>query len=745
LLGVRAGEMNALTIDAAWKGRGQSLLSLTGQAASHEALASIAGSGDLHQLHLTQAALARAGKSVLRLLGPAVITWTPRFAIRGLRLAGGESEVALDLDPDQVSATIAEIPSAWVRDWVRLPGPDVTVRSGRLTGHWKGERLVFAGEVDAEGNPGPAFFRAGPQPAAPGLGGMELQLKLASDGASVAIDQLQVAAGTGVLAEAHGTLPLWWSSAARPHWQADPNGPLQLHAASSSDPSFWNALARQFGIDLQAPEAHIDVSGTLARPIGRLDASVDRLAAIPGRTALNLPSFDRVRVRAGADRSEIVLQQLEGTIAGQPIRAAGRLATADLPWREKKPLAALVGRVQATVDVSDSDLAPLAHFAPRYLSPAGRWRMHVQLDRGQLTGAVHLSGAALRPLPPIGIIQSISGDVALHGRRVEIPGLTAEIGGQTVRLTGSAELPAKGAPQFDIALAGSDVPILRSSSLLIRANVELKAKTNGSDTDLTGSLAVTDGILLGSLGDLLPSGQSGAERPPPYFSIDVPPFARWRLNVGVTADHSLRARTPVFDGTGSAHLSISGTLMDPRAVGLLQVDSGQISLPFASFDVQVATIRMTADDPIHPKVAVSATGQRYDYTIRMNIAGNADQPVMTFTSNPALPSDQILALVMAGQVPSTGAVATTGLASQVAGLGAYFGQNLFQGLSGSTVSRIEVITGQQISVSGRPTYLVQYRLAPRWWLEGEYDEFDAYDIGVRWRVFSQGGKKRGGD
>jgi translocation and assembly module TamB len=89
---------------------------------------------------------------------------------------------------------------------------------------------------------------------------------------------------------------------------------------------------------------------------------------------------------------------------------------------------------------------------------------------------------------------------------------------------------------------------------------------------------------------------------------------------------------------------------------------------------------------------------------------------------------------MTGQVPTLG-TPLGGSTTQVAGLGAYLGQGLFQG-SGS--SRLGIISGQQISVKGRPTYEVDYRLNDRWSLVGEYDQFDEYNADVKWRVFRRG-------
>jgi translocation and assembly module TamB len=51
--------------------------------------------------------------------------------------------------------------------------------------------------------------------------------------------------------------------------------------------------------------------------------------------------------------------------------------------------------------------------------------------------------------------------------------------------------------------------------------------------------------------------------------------------------------------------------------------------------------------------------------------------------------------------------------------------------------RLSVSVGERISRQGRETYDIEYELSPRWSLVGEYDEFDEYNVGVKWRVFSE--------
>ncbi|MBC8040429.1 MAG: hypothetical protein H7Y06_07805 [Opitutaceae bacterium] len=115
---------------------------------------------------------------------------------------------------------------------------------------------------------------------------------------------------------------------------------------------------------------------------------------------------------------------------------------------------------------------------------------------------------------------------------------------------------------------------------------------------------------------------------------------------------------------------------------------------------------------------------------------------MTFTSTPSLESEQVLLMVMAGETPKN-EISYTGR-ERAARLGAYFGQSLLSqlGADQTAADKLTIDVGERISRQGRETYEVEYELDRRWALVGEYDEFDEYNLGVKWRIFAHKPKKK---
>lgn len=317
------------------------------------------------------------------------------------------------------------------------------------------------------------------------------------------------------------------------------------------------------------------------------------------------------------------------------------------------------------------------------------------------------------------------------------------MGGQPVRLTGRAALPEGGSPRLDLKLEGQNLPLVRDVGLLLRADLNLAiVSSERGDGRVTGQVKLRDSLFLAELQDVVPRGGGSTARPnarPPYFSVTIEPLQRWQLDVTVEGREFLRLRTPVVDGTASARFQLGGTLGEPRAVGEAKVDQGRVRLPFATFQIQEGELRLTQADPYQPQISLTGTSRRLGYDLRMELTGTANEPRLQFYSSPALPSEDILLLVMAGQAPQE-EVSYTG-SQRAVQIGTFLGRGVIGGLfGGNGGDRLTVTTGERVSRQGRETYRFNYELTPRLSLVGEYDEFDSYNAGVRWRLLPRRGE-----
>jgi translocation and assembly module TamB len=124
----------------------------------------------------------------------------------------------------------------------------------------------------------------------------------------------------------------------------------------------------------------------------------------------------------------------------------------------------------------------------------------------------------------------------------------------------------------------------------------------------------------------------------------------------------------------------------------------------------------------------------------MEASGPASEPRLLFTSDPPLTSHQVFLMLTTGAVPDEDH--TIGASDRASRLAMFLGRNLAAGLGlGGTGTggdaRLSIRSGEDFSREGRETVTVQYDLDGRWSVVGEYDRFDAYNGGIKFRLINR--------
>jgi translocation and assembly module TamB len=224
--------------------------------------------------------------------------------------------------------------------------------------------------------------------------------------------------------------------------------------------------------------------------------------------------------------------------------------------------------------------------------------------------------------------------------------------------------------------------------------------------------------------------------------VEPLPFRDWELDVAVRGDRFMRLRTPLVTGVGSIDMSLDGTLGTPRALGDAWLDEATVKLPFANFTIVDGKVSLVEENPYEPRLQFRGEGRRLGYDLLMELEGSANEPRLVLSSDPALPAEDVLLFVMAGVAPQDEVSYSQG--RRALQLGMFLGRELVGDLLGLEAGdRLTVSSGERLSRSGRETYRFSYELNDRWALDGEYDEFDYYNAGLKWRWYPW--KRKGDD
>jgi translocation and assembly module TamB len=733
--GLHVAKLNAANAMVSWSGQGPAVPSFTAETTMGGARLTAEGSLDRSEVRLTHLEYFDHGSPALRLTEPARIAWRPTLAIDALHLKGANASVDAALTwgaAGKVELAVHGLPSAWVANFVPLRGPAWTLSSLALTGTWDHAPMTYS-------------VAGGLTFALPQDRTGAINVAAHGTPAAMWIDALHAVESGNAVVNAAGRLPLSVAPARQPMVALDADGSLAFDVTTVPNAAFWRQLAAMTGVELVTPELSAHLTGSWAQPQGRIVFRAERAAMDPKRFTRPMPSIEAVDVALTGDADGLRLERFGFTIERQQVRATGRLPLTRNAWSElaHNPVAYLQRGAQLRIEVPDAEVAMFSRFLPAALAPAGRLQADLQFDRGALGGYLRLRDAASRPLGPLGVLQQVSADVEFTDHQVTLRRVSATSGGQPVTLEGTVGLPTSGwaagnlaEPRYDVALHGKNIPFVRQSGLLVRGDLDLKLHSpDEGPPAISGKVVLRDSLFLTDVRAYLPHGSTASpSRRPPYFSVETKPLNTWVLDVDVTGTRFLRIRMPVFSGVASARFHLGGTLGEPRAIGDATVDEGSVRMPFASFEVKQAAVRLTEESPFEPTIYLRGTGRHYGYDLAMEVSGKASAPTITFTSSPALDSEQVLLMVMTGAAPSN--EVNSSLTHRAVQIGAFFGQSLFGSLmgSGADPDRLSVESGEKISEQGKETYSIEYKLTDRLSLTGEYDEFDEYNAGIKWRV-----------
>ena len=720
--------VNPLAVTVEWQGRGKVVDEFKVEASAGASRIQAGGSVDALSLKLSTLEFRQADVTRLQLAGPATLHWRPAVRLESFRVTGAEANLTASGTAGvtgRIEIAARNISSKWFSDFVATPGPELSLSLLALVGMWDQGPMTFLLTLGAGVDLGEGRSAS-------------INVSARGDKDGLQIEALRATEVGETVVNATGKLPIVFSPGTRSPMHIDPKGALVLDASVAPNSAFWQKLADLSGVELKDPRAAAKLSGTWQRPEGTASLKAARIAIDPKKISRPLPAIESLDVLVTAEQGGVTLSRFTMQVEGQRVRAAGRLPVPEGEWGSllRQPLAAAKRGADLKLEIPDAEVAAFTRFLPTVLAPTGRLQADIRYTKDGIEGVLKLRDAASRPLGPLGVLQEISADIALSGRTLELRGVTAKSGGQPVVLSGTAELPESGAPRFDLTLKGENLPFVRQTGLLLRGDLDLKLQTpENAQPRLSGNVRLRDSLFLSDIRSFLPKGGASATRRPPYFAIETPPVNAWTLAVDVTGEEFLRLRTPVFTGVASARFRLGGTLGEPRAIGEIAIDEGNVRMPFASFAVTQGSVRLTEADPFEPSIYLRGSARRYGYDLTMEIEGSASQPNVVFMSSPALDSEQVLLMVMTGAAPRSDI--TNSSTQRVANIGLYLGQSLLASLGANAgdADRLTVSSGEKVTPEGDPTLDVEYKLSDRWTLTVEKDEFDEYNAGVKWRAF----------
>ena len=510
-------------------------------------------------------------------------------------------------------------------------------------------------------------------------------------------------------------------------------------------------LLEPWGIGRGSVALDMDVSGSWDRPEGHIHFQAEHIEP-PGTMRKYMDSAVNFSGDIAALGGAIVLQAANLESTAYSAQATGSwkhgISVKELLQNRK---AELKGVINADAELKFKDLNFLRQKLP--------WLRRLE---GDMQAELHLSGPVTGPslkgsfslkdgeashtfnFPMLSAI-NLQGDFDEHS--ITINSMQAEVGGSPVNLNGRMSRENE-AVAVNLHIDGKNVLLFRNNDMRMRGDVQLDVSGPLDRLVVKGTTGLTGGYYTRNIDFLGMLGSSSApvsEGVGFLFSFPDPPLNNAVLDIRITTIEPFRIRNNLIRGVLRPELSLKGTGELPFLVGTVYIDPSRVILPSGRLQVQSGLLRFLEGEPDRPQLDLLAQSKILGYDINLVTSGPIDNPVITLSSSPALPNDDLLLLLLTGQPPkqdAAGGAKGSGTTNVMVYLGKDFLNKWMEDESGgsdeSILDRFELDFGRNITKTGEQTVESTFRLSEytagkgkMYYLTGEKDKYDAYNYGLR--------------
>ncbi len=208
-------------------------------------------------------------------------------------------------------------------------------------------------------------------------------------------------------------------------------------------------------------------------------------------------------------------------------------------------------------------------------------------------------------------------------------------------------------PRIDLRLAMRDAEVMDLANMGATVTGPMRIVSSGVGGTIAGRLHVNDArwSLGGAAGpEQLPNIRTREINLPPDIAPPAAAGAPWRYLIDASAPGGVEVDGMGLDSEWSADILLRGTTDSPRIGGEARVVPRQGFYSFAGvrFDITRGVIDFDENVPPDPRLDIRAETDVQDLSVTVTVRGNASRPEIAFSSNPALPEEELLARMLFG-------------------------------------------------------------------------------------------------
>jgi translocation and assembly module TamB len=281
-----------------------------------------------------------------------------------------------------------------------------------------------------------------------------------------------------------------------------------------------------------------------------------------------------------------------------------------------------------------------------------------------------------------------NGVLKLTSDHLNIASFQGTIGGGTVTAQGGVAFRPD--IQFALGLAANGVRILYPQGM--RESVDANLRFDGTtDNAVLGgtvnlaNLSFTPAFDLSAFADQFSGGV--AAPPSQGFAQNI------NLNIAVHSTNDVDLVSRALSINGSANLQVRGTAAEPVILGRVNLTGGDVILNGTRFVLTGGTVQFINPSQTEPVINLALNTTIQEYAIDLRFQGPVDQMHTEYSSNPSLPTADIINLLAFGETTEASANSTATTNQEAESI-------IASGVSSAVTSRVSKVAGiSQLSIS----------------------------------------------